>query len=386
MTTYTSPPSQAPSALPPTGLRVRRAATCALGALVLALAGCGGGGSGGHGSDGASGSGGGGSSTGSSSNGGGQLPVTSSPVKLAEVQTYWVGGTVSGLAGHGLVLQNNAGDDIAMEADGKFRFASAMASGANYAIAVKTQPAGPAQTCSVSKGSGKVVNAAIDDVAVVCSTDSHSVSGSVTGLLGSGLVLTNNTEDLAVTAGGAITFTEPVANGGDYTVTVKTQPSGPAQTCTESNEHGTGTGSGVNNISVVCTTNSYKVSLALTGLDGVGLVLQNNSGDDIAPTANGNYTFAQEVASGQPYSVTVKTQPTLVTQVCAVSNGSGTIGALRFPDNNRQRFHRQDPAVHHRPGLGRARCDGCAIRCQLRRAAELDGSGCGRHACLRCHT
>ena len=244
--------------------------------------------------------------------------------------SYLVGGSVSGLQGAGLVLQNNAGDDIAIDADGKFRFADAVASGADYSVTVKAQPGSPMQTCSVSKGSGKMVNAAIDDVAIVCSTNAYPVGGSVSGLLGSGLVLTNNTEDLPVSAAGGIAFTQPVASGADYAVSVKTQPSQPTQTCSVSNGQGTITNAGIANVSVSCATDSFLVKGSLSGLDGVGLVLQNN-GDEITPTADGSFAFPK-VASGQTYNVTVKTQPTLVTQTCTVTNGSGTVGGADVND------------------------------------------------------
>jgi hypothetical protein len=40
------------------------------------------------------------------------------------------------------------------------------------------------------------------------------------------------------------------------------------------------------------TPSSYSVSAAVTGLDGTGLVLQNNGGGDLTATANGTVTFA----------------------------------------------------------------------------------------------
>ena len=49
--------------------------------------------------------------------------------------TYTVGGEVSGLAGSGLVLVNNGGDNLAVSADGPVTFASALAKGAGYLIA-----------------------------------------------------------------------------------------------------------------------------------------------------------------------------------------------------------------------------------------------------------
>ncbi len=82
--------------------------------------------------------------------------------------TYAVGGTVTGLAGTGLVLQNNGGDDLGAAASGGFVFAGKLASGAAYAVTVKTQPTNPAQTCTVGNGSGTIAAADVMDVAVAC--------------------------------------------------------------------------------------------------------------------------------------------------------------------------------------------------------------------------
>ena len=55
-------------------------------------------------------------------------------------QTYTIGGSVSGLAaGQSVVLQNNAGDDLTVNANGVFTFATAINSGTNqYAVTIKT--------------------------------------------------------------------------------------------------------------------------------------------------------------------------------------------------------------------------------------------------------
>ena len=45
-------------------------------------------------------------------------------------EAYAVGGTITGLAGNGLVLQNNLGDNLSITADGTFTFAAKVASGA----------------------------------------------------------------------------------------------------------------------------------------------------------------------------------------------------------------------------------------------------------------
>ena len=113
----------------------------ALAATVLALSACGGGG------------------------GGGALVVP--PAHPAAPLTYTVGGTASGLIGSGLSLQNNAGDDLSVSANGVFNFARAVEDGGSYSVAVKSQPALPQQVCSVASGSGTAA-ANIGDVVVSC--------------------------------------------------------------------------------------------------------------------------------------------------------------------------------------------------------------------------
>ena len=82
---------------------------------------------------------------------------------------------------------------------------------------------------------------------------SFTVGGMVSGLKGTGLVLQNNNSDvLGVTANGAFTFATPLSAGAIHKVSVKTQPSGPTQTCTVSNGDGTISNGNVNNISVIC--------------------------------------------------------------------------------------------------------------------------------------
>ena len=82
--------------------------------------------------------------------------------------TFTIGGTVTGLIGTGLVLQNNGGDDLAVAADGAFTFGTALPNGSAYAVTVLAQPTGPAQTCTVAGGSGTVAGANVTSVAVSC--------------------------------------------------------------------------------------------------------------------------------------------------------------------------------------------------------------------------
>ena len=83
------------------------------------------------------------------------------------IPTYSVGGTVSGLTGTGLALQNNGGDTLAVAAAATdFAFATELLDLATYAVTVSTQPTG--QTCSVTNGSGTIAAADVTDVGVNC--------------------------------------------------------------------------------------------------------------------------------------------------------------------------------------------------------------------------
>jgi 6-phosphogluconolactonase (cycloisomerase 2 family) len=236
---------------------------------------------------------------------------------------YNVGGTVTGLSGTGLVLQNNAGNDLTITGNGSFNFPAALQSGAAFAVTIKSQPAAPSQTCAVSGGTGTIASANVTTVSVSCTTNSYAVGGAVTGLSGSGLVLQNNGgNDLPVNSNGSFTFGQ-VPSGAGYLVTVKSQPTAPGQTCTVANGTGTVAAAGVANIAVSCITNSL-VGGTVSGLSGSGLVLQDNGTDDLPIAANGAFSFATSLQVGANYTVTVKAQPSASNQTCIVAKATGT--------------------------------------------------------------
>lgn len=164
-------------------------------------------------------------------------------------------------------------------------------------------------------------------------TSTYTIGGSVTGLVGTGLKLADNTTDTLTIlpnngASVSFTFTKPAST---YSVTVLTQPTGPAQTCTVSGGNGTATAN-VKTVAVNCTTNPVTATIGgtVTGLQGSGLILQNNGGDSLTITGTGtvNFTFSQPVTGPtDDYAVTVLTQPTNPLQICTVTNGSGVAGA-----------------------------------------------------------
>lgn len=91
------------------------------------------------------------------------------PTNTLPVRT--VGGTVTGLAGSGLVLEDRAQFiELPIAANGTFVFNRAYFPGAGYDVRVFTAPSGPAQVCTVSRGSGTVAAANVTDIAVDCVT------------------------------------------------------------------------------------------------------------------------------------------------------------------------------------------------------------------------
>ena len=247
----------------------------------------------------------------------------------SSLYSFTIGGTVAGLgAGKSVVLLNNGGDALTRNANGGFSFATALASGASYAVTVGTQPAG--QTCTISNGSGTVASANVTNVAVSCvdlPPATYTIGGNLSGLgAGKSVVLLNNGGDaLTRNANGGFSFATALASGASYAVTVGTQPAG--QTCTVSNGSGTVASANVTNVAVSCANvPTYTIGGSVSGLvTGRSVGLLNNGGDALTVNANGGFSFATALASGASYAVTVGTQP--AGQVCTVNNGSGTVAS-----------------------------------------------------------
>jgi large repetitive protein len=257
----------------------------------------------------------------------GTVSATVNNIQIAcNNNTFTIGGSVTGLSGTGLVLQDNGGSNLPISANGSFTFPSPVQRGSNYNVSVFSQPSGPAQTCQVSNGFGTNLNGNTTVIQVSCftTTVTYTVGGTVSGLSGTGLVLQDNSgNNLPVSANGSFTFSTPVASGSTYSVTVYTQPSGPAQNCVVLGGGGAATAN-ITAIQVNCTTVPFSIGGTISGLTGAGLVLQDNGGDNLPISSSATaFTFATQVASGSNYTVTVLTQPS--GQTCTVASGSGTV-------------------------------------------------------------
>ncbi|MDT8410688.1 MAG: hypothetical protein RQ741_13915 [Wenzhouxiangellaceae bacterium] len=142
---------------------------------------------------------------------------------------FSVGGTVAGLQGDQVVLQNNGNDDQVFIGDGGFTF-SAQQDGSSYSITVASQPNSPTQLCSVTSG-----------------------AGTLSGLQLPGLVLElDNGSLLLFDQDGTYTFSTGVADGTDYSVTAPLLPD--EHDCSIANATGSIAGTDVVDVDVACTT------------------------------------------------------------------------------------------------------------------------------------
>ena len=207
-------------------------------------------------------------------------------------RSFRIGGSVSGLRGDGLVLRKHDGETRAIASNGSYFFDNLHLSGSQYEVTVDTPPTDPSQTCTIANNRSTVGNGDVRNVNVTCATDTFSVGGSVTGLLGSGLVLQNNgRNNLNVAGDGAFTFTEELASDSDYNVQVAQHPSNPTQTCSVVGD--TGRGRSPPRTSPACRSAAapanFTVGGTITSLVGTGLVLQNNGGDDLRIDAGSSF-------------------------------------------------------------------------------------------------
>jgi hypothetical protein len=105
-----------------------------------------------------------------------------------------------------------------------------------------------------------------------------TVGGEVRYLNGSGLVLALGSQTKAISANGPFTFDTPVPDG-TYTVSVQTQPTVPAQTCTVSPSSVTVSGANVTNLVVECSP--YTKWLASVETDKGNAITTDASGNVI---------------------------------------------------------------------------------------------------------
>lgn len=305
----------------------QRVTNAAVLCVLAALAGC----TGGNGSDGGN-------------------NISRSISNTLSVRTYSLGTTISGLNASGLVLMVNAQrQDVGPNlipmnygpnytrhalmanptavsvAAGKTtqELAGSLPSGTSYTVTIQTQPAG--ETCTVAGGTGTIQSANVANAVVTCSDHAYSLGGSISGLNGSGLVLANGTDTVAVSSGAtSFRMPIPVAYTSSYEVAVRTQPAGLA--CAVGNGTGTMPASAVTNVAITCTDQPFSLGGTISGLgSNAGLTLINGSDTLAVAAGTSRFTMPTPVAFGGRYSVAVQTSPAGLT--CTASNASGTMPA-----------------------------------------------------------
>lgn len=165
---------------------------------------------------------------------------------------YAIGGTITGLAGTGLVLRFN-GSDMVASTNGPFtgpRFNA----GTAYTVTVRDQPTQPWQTCTVTQGTG-TLNAAVNDVAINCTTNTYTVGFTITGLTGANFALTlNGAAAVPIHQNGAFFIPTELPSGTNYTLAVHTQPDD--QTCTIDQPAGPVAGANIN-LDINCSGQAF---------------------------------------------------------------------------------------------------------------------------------
>jgi hypothetical protein len=167
---------------------------------------------------------------------------------------FSVTGTVSNLAYDGLQLATNGQTLTVPKGATTFSFPQTISYGDTYNVTIASQPAH--ENCVVGGGNDSAGRLASIAVTVTCGIIGHAVSGSVTGLTGAGLVLTNGSNGTVTVAATATTYTfgsAAVAYGSTYGITVLTQPAG--QTCSVANPIGLMGDNDVTNVNVTCVNN-----------------------------------------------------------------------------------------------------------------------------------
>ena len=243
-----------------------------------------------------------------------------------------IGGTVNGLTGSGLVLQNSGADDLSISTTGSFVFSSPVQAGAEYNVSVSSQPSSPGQICSVTNGVG-VIGSDVTNIVVNCVTNAentYSISGKVNNLQGQGLVIQNQStgESITISGKGISNFTFPttMADAQSYSLSIATMPTSVNQTCViSSGSTGNINSADINNVVVDCTTQKYQISGSISGLKGSGMQLQINNGE-VINVSNGAQAFSfTPIDDGTSYTIKVLTPPTNLSQVCSITNPGGQL-------------------------------------------------------------
>jgi hypothetical protein len=227
-----------------------------------------------------------------------------------------VGGALIGLTSGSVVLRITGGEQLSLDQDGAFRFATTFRRGDHYQV---TLVAAPAKTFTTLTGAAGVLTQSVLDLRVALEPG-YQVGGVVRDLRGPMVLALEGREQLTVDRDGPFTFSTLLRAGDEYRVAIVSAPG----TDTWRLEHASGRigTSDVNDV-VVRAERWRTVGGTVSGLRGA-LVLRNNGGDDLTIGADGPFVFAQPLLVGSGYEVQVAHRP--ASQRISVRHGAGTVG------------------------------------------------------------
>lgn len=287
--------------------------------------------------------------------------------------TYTLGGSISGLTAAGLTLTNGGQSVSPASGDSSFTFPTSLASGTTYDVQVSASPTG--LNCSVAQGSGTMPAANVSSVSVSCTPATFSLGGTITGLASTGLVLANGGDTVAPASGATqFTFTQAIAFGAAYQVTVQAQPA--SGTCSVTNGSGTMPAAAVNTVAVTCTAPPSLTVLhdflgnPTDGSQPAGGVTLANDGNFYGLT----YSAGNEGA-GVVYSLTPSGIYTIIHSFTAGTGDSGSpLSALIVGQDGNLYGTGQSGGTHNQGSVFKISTGGALTLLHSFAAAPSDGS------------
>ncbi len=237
-------------------------------------------------------------------------------------------GSVSGLSGSGLTLQNNGGDNLLIDSGAiPTEFHTPVLVGSTNDITIAADPTNPWQTClfnGTNTSEQITISLAQDEYIsdIICSTNQYDVIASIANLLNPNFILNFNGVDQAVAAGTTSHNAGTLNSGDTFNLVVSSQPNG--QNCAIAGGSGTIKGANIYP-SISCATIGYLVGGNIANLDGTGLALQlRDSSENVLQTifpVTGSYIFSSSLSYGSTYSISIVEYPTNPWQTCSFDAG-----------------------------------------------------------------
>ena len=273
--------------------------------------------------------------------------VTSVSINCA-INTYTVGGTVSGLAGTGLVLQNKRGDDLSVTGQRLVRLPDAGRRAAPPSRSRSRRSLRrPMQVCSVSQGSGTVASQPTSPPSSSSArpTATRSAGRSPASPGRAWCCRTTWATTSRSSADGHLHLRDPGRRrrrlqrlGADAAVVAQPDLHGDERQRHDRRGGGHQRERRLRHQPLHRRRHGRRA-------DGTGLTLQTNGGDDLAISANGAFQFATPSPAAARFAVTIAAQPS--------SPGADLHGVGRDRHRRRRGGHLGDRQLRHRPVHGR---------------------------------